>query len=274
VKAVRRRIIRPAKKDAPPPKGVAAVDRALLIFQAFQANRTSIGLAELAEATGLNKATILRLAQSLIKARMLVRLVDGRYRIGSEALRLGTLYQESFNVADVLRPAMQRLADLSKESIVFHVREGETRVCLLRIESDQPIRYHIREGEVMPLELGSGGRVMLAFGGEPGEPYDTIRRDYHYISLGERAVDTAAVAAPVFGPGQTLIGSLGVSGPSNRIDAAFAIQIAPDLLAAAGKATHDFGGDSSVFDGPLAAAQERLRARRDGARMKQRAQNP
>jgi DNA-binding IclR family transcriptional regulator len=163
--------LKKAKPKAASDGGVAAVDRALSILSAFQANDAALGLAELAARTRINKSTILRLTQSLIHGRLLLRLDDGRFRLGSETLRLGSLYQQGHSVGEILLPRMQALGRSTGESVVFHVREGDARVCLIRVESDQPIRYHVREGEVMPLNLGSCGRVLLAFSNAAGEPY-------------------------------------------------------------------------------------------------------
>src|SRR5215469_5119465 len=76
-----------AIEAAAEPGGVAAVDRALAILGAFRLEDGALTLAELAARTGIYKSTILRLAQSLIRARLLLRLDDGQYRIGPEALR-------------------------------------------------------------------------------------------------------------------------------------------------------------------------------------------
>ncbi|HEY4202762.1 MAG TPA: IclR family transcriptional regulator [Devosiaceae bacterium] len=232
--------------------GVAAVDRALSILAAFTPGEPSLTLAELAARTGIYKSTILRLAQSLIRGRLLIRLDDGQFQIGSEAMRLNALYQERDGLNDLLLPRMRQLAKTTGESVVFYERDNDIRFCRLRVESDQPIRHHVREGEVMPLKYGSAGRVLLAFSGEKGEPYETIRNTYFYVSLGERVPDTAAVATPILGPRQKLVGSLCVSGPSSRLDAAMAARTIPSLLQAAQAVTRDIGGDPRGFDGPIA----------------------
>ncbi|TIS12969.1 MAG: IclR family transcriptional regulator, partial [Mesorhizobium sp.] len=64
-----------------PADGVAALDRAIAILDAFTIADRSLGLAEIAARTGLYKSTILRLANSLMRGQLLERLEDGRYRI-------------------------------------------------------------------------------------------------------------------------------------------------------------------------------------------------
>ena len=63
--------------------GVAAVDRALAVLQAFKAETHVMALSELATITGLYRSTILRLVNSLLGGGFLERLPDGRYQVGS-----------------------------------------------------------------------------------------------------------------------------------------------------------------------------------------------
>lgn len=238
-----REVALPASSD-----GVAALDRAIAILNAFTPQDRSLTLAEISARTGLYKSTIMRLAGSLIRGHLLERLPDGLYRIGSGAFRLGAIYQRSVAAADILLPVMRDLAEESGESVAFYAQAGTLRTCLYRIESKHPIRYHVREGDVLPLNAGSGGRVLAAFSGEAGEPYETIRRNYHFVSLGDRDPDTAGLSAPVFGPSAALVGAITLAGPRMRISEDFIGQMKRPLLTAAARATRAFGGDATVLE--------------------------
>jgi DNA-binding IclR family transcriptional regulator len=228
--------------------GVAALDRAIAILMAFTAADRSLSLAEISARTGLYKSTILRLVASLMRAQMLERLEDGRYRIGPALFTLGSIYQRALAPADILLPIMRELSDLSSESVAFYVRSGNVRTCLYRIESLHAVRYMVREGDVLPLEAGSGGRVLAAFSGAEGPPYEAIRRDYCYVSTGERDAETSGISAPVFGPGRVLVGALTLAGPSSRVDRAFLERMKRPLLEAAARATRAFGENASELE--------------------------
>ena len=230
--------------------GVDVLDRAFAILFAFRPEDEPLTLAELARRTGLYKSTLLRLAAALIHHRFLYRLEDGRYRLGPAPLNLGSIYQSSLNLGDSLLPLMRELNRDIGEAISFHVREGDHRVCLLRINSRFAIRPEVRPGAVQSLEKGAGGRVLLAFSGEPGSPYDGIRQSYVYLSIGERDPETAGISAPVFGPGQSLLGALGIVGPVTRLGHAELEGLRPRLLSAAARATELLGGNPQ----PLIAA--------------------
>ncbi|MFJ2995726.1 IclR family transcriptional regulator [Pandoraea sp. NPDC087047] len=227
--------------------GVAVIDRACAILFAFRPDDDALTLAELAARTGLYKSTLLRLAGALIQHRMLVRLDDGRYQLGPATFMLGALYQRSLNLGDILLPLMRELADVSGESVSFYVRDDAVRVCLHRVDSTHAVRFHVREGDVLPLEHGSGGLALLAFGGQTGDVYDRIRDDGYSVSMGDRERDTAGVSMPVFGVRQVLRGVLTLAGPSSRIDRAFIDRHLTNLFSCATRATDALGGDSRAL---------------------------
>jgi DNA-binding IclR family transcriptional regulator len=243
--------------------GVAAVDRAFAILAAFEPTDKALTLAELAHRTKFYKSTILRIAQSLLRHGFLQRLEDGSYRIGPAPLMLGALYQRSMRLGDIMLPLMHEVADQTRESVSIYARKGDVRVCIHRVDSKHAVRDHVREGDVLPLERGSGGRILLAFSGAKGEPYETIRTEYCYASVGERDSETAGLSVPFFGSGQALLGALTLAGPRSRIDETFIANARALLLRIASRATTALGGDSSPIDTALAMT---LAGRRAAAR--------
>jgi DNA-binding IclR family transcriptional regulator len=227
--------------------GVAALDRAFAILNAFVAMRRPLSLAEIAKQTGLYKSTILRLLGSLGQHHMVERLEDGRYRLGYGAYQLGAAYQRMIAPSEILMPILRDLADMTSESVAFYVRSGDQRTCLYRVESKHPIRYMVREGDLLSLSTGSGGRVVAAFSGAGGEPYDSIRKRGTYSSIGERDPETAGVSAPVFGPLNAFIGAITLAGPRTRVDEEFLKRFQRPLIEAAARATRAFGGDADRY---------------------------
>ncbi len=200
------------------PDGVIAVARALRLLETFQVDDAFLSLAELSRRAGMHKTTTLRIARTLAQARYLVqREEDGAWRLGPATGWLGARYQASFDLDNEIEPTLRALTRETGESSSFFVREGDIRTCLVRVEGPKAIRHHIRMGEVLPLEKGSPGRVLLAFSGEAGTLYERIRRDGFYISIGEREAEIASVSAPVFGSNWRLLGALSVSGPAGRL---------------------------------------------------------
>jgi DNA-binding IclR family transcriptional regulator len=225
--------------------GVAAVDRALSILAAFSLRDPALSLAELAARTGLYKSTILRLAQSLQRAGFLQRLDSGQYRVGPAGLRLATIYRATHVAGDLLLPVMRALLERTGESVAFYVPEGEQRVCLYRVNSDRPVAHQARVGDAFALPDGAAGRVLAAFIGWRGEPYDSIRRTGAWSTAGERDPDLSSIAAAVFGPERQLVGALTIGGPRRRIDPV-AEELRELLVHAAAGCTRRLGGESAA----------------------------
>jgi len=197
-------------------KGVEAVDRALKILDCFSADTQEISLAELARRTDFYKSTILRLIVSLERFGLIVRGETGRYRLGPATWRLGSCYRQSFDLAEILRPELKTLCEATNETASFYILEGDSRICLYRIEPERAIRHSIVEGESMPLKHGASGRVLLAYSENPdGRASDILAKGYT-VSLGERDPEVAAVSVPLIAKSGRLVGALSVSGLITR----------------------------------------------------------
>jgi DNA-binding IclR family transcriptional regulator len=222
---------------------VIAVERALRIMEAFKAGEKELALAELARRTRLHKTTVLRIARTLGESRYLVRAASGAWRLGPAAGALGTRYHRGFDDAVVIEPVLRDLARKTRESAAFYVREANMRVCVVRVDGPQPTRYHAQLGEILPLDSGAAGRVLLAYAGEPGEPYESIRRAGYHMTFGERDPAVASLAAAVFGHNHVLAGAVAVTGPLERFTPAAATRHVRSVSKAAARLTDELGGN-------------------------------
>jgi DNA-binding IclR family transcriptional regulator len=249
----------PNHESAAAAGGVAAVERALGILTVFGDRDESLTLAQVAQRSGLYKSTILRLIASLARFGYIRRLADGRYHIGPEPMRLAQLYQHSFRLGDAVMPMLRRLADECGVTASFFVMEGNSRVCLHRVEPPRIVRVSVREGDRLPLDRGASGKVLRAFTGEKGEIFDSMRKAYYAASFGERDPHTAAIAAPVFGVGQQLRGVLNFSGLREIFTPKHVTQLRRHILGAAAELTQALGGDASVFAAHAKAVRGNVR---------------
>lgn len=195
---------------------VDAVDRALGLLEAFREPGEDITLAELAKRTGLYKSTILRLLGSLLDFGFVVRRGNGTYRLGASLWRLGSLYQQAFLPAEMVRPVLRDLASTTGETASFYIQEGDERICLYLSNAPRALRHHLNEGARLPLDRGAAGRLLSAFA-DPTDPTSKqVLIDGHTVSLGERDEEVAAIAVPVIEPSGTCAGALTISGPIGR----------------------------------------------------------
>jgi DNA-binding IclR family transcriptional regulator len=234
--------------------GVAVLDRAFAIFNAFGPADDRLTLAELSRRTDLYKSTILRLLGALEHGGFIRKLQDGQYAIGPQPLRLAALYQRSFAVGPVIEPMLQQLSLELGETASFYVRQDHERLVLYRVEPARSVRVAIRVGEAFPIDKGASGKVLLAFTEPSDERWNTVRERLWAVSRGERDPETASVSVPVFGAAGELVGALTMSGPKGRFDLPATLAVAVrSLLASAKRASVALGGQGARYEASLAA---------------------
>jgi DNA-binding IclR family transcriptional regulator len=224
--------------------GVAAVDRAFVILAALADDAEPSTLAELARRTGYYKSTILRLLASIEAAGYVTRLRDGRYGLGPSAFRLGLAYERQNPLRLHVVPVLSDLVERGTESASFHVRHGPgTRLCLFRVNSHHSTLDRVEAGDILPLDRGAAGRVLIAFSPEGGPEQEPLRRAGYALSRGERDPSCAGLAAPVLGPGGDLAGALSLSGPGERFTDKAVASMRKLLLESAASLSRSLGAD-------------------------------
>jgi DNA-binding IclR family transcriptional regulator len=177
--------------------------------------------------------------------------------VGVAALHLGSLYQRSIRPAELINPVLRELVAQTGESSSFNVPEGDLRVCVYRVDSPQKIRDHVRIGDLLPLNRGAAGKIMLAFGREQNHAkWKALRESCFACTRGEIEPDTAAVAAPVLRLGDELEGALAITGPAFRFSDEKVESMRLPILRAALSLTRDLGGGTSLIEAALHRAQQ------------------
>ncbi len=233
-------------------KGVNAVNRALMLLDIFIDGGASLTLAELTKRTRLVKPTVLRLLLSLEHAGYVTRLADGRYQLGAKVMQLGTTYRTNFALDAHVLPILRHLADVTRETASFHVREGNKRLCLFRVESPQAVRDFLVAGTVHPMDQTASGIVLQTF---QASGLQTPTHKLVYETSGIRDSQTASLSTPVFGYKGQLVGALTVTGPVGRFEDSETNRMTPQLLAAANKLSRILGAKALPTQPSLAKAR-------------------
>ena len=178
--------------------GVKVLDKVLHLLDVVEYSQP-VTLQELVDLIRLPRTTAYRLLTALETHGFIRRDDSGRYITGS---RFATSI-----LLQVVPPILTALTHETGESTQLFVRRGHQRLCLVSIESPAELRTIVPVGALLPLDKGSGGRVLL---GQPG-----ALREGWIESVGERSPGVASVSAPVFDD-SVLIAAVCVSGPIVR----------------------------------------------------------
>ena len=183
-------------------QGASSLGKAVSVLDSLAA-KGPLSLAGLVSATGMPRATVYRLATALVAHGLVDKGSDGTYRLGGRLVELGRLAgQRRRGLAEAATPALERLRDDTGESVQLFVAEGGRRVCVVSLESPHSLRTIVAVGASLPMEKGSGGRVL---GGDP----EALAQGWCQ-SVEEREIGVASVSAPVYLDGSRSGGSFGV----------------------------------------------------------------
>lgn len=148
-------------------KVLAKVARLLQVL-ADNPGSTAPGLAQL---LGEPRPTIYRLTQDLVTLGYVEEAArPGTYRLGLELFRLGSLVGLGLDVRERAVPLMNDIHKTLEETVYLVVRRGHDAVCIERIEGVHVRSMALHVGGSLPLHLGAGPRVLLAY--EPRSYWD------------------------------------------------------------------------------------------------------
>lgn len=251
---------------------VRALDRALAILDAFKPQQSHLALAELTVKTGLPKATVFRLANTLVSRGYLERVGDG-YEVGLRCFSLGNVFRDGVDLRTRALPHLIRLRDETGETVQLAVLSGENIVYIERVFSTNAVAYtRSKVGAVLPAYCTGLGKALLAH--EPpaaveeflkrvtferlttstitsperfrAELQATRRRGFG-VDDQEREYDVRCIAAPIFDHSSRAVAAISVSVPAERlplpIEASFLVG---PVLRTADAISHSLGYDSHL----------------------------
>lgn len=138
--------------------------RGIEILRAFRPGADLLGNGELAERTGLSRATVSRLVQTLVETGFLSHDRHRRaYRLAAPVLTLGHAMRSSSPVLLATGPLMRTLAERMRINVGLAVPDREDMVYLESIRYNRKVALRsVAAGQRVPIELTSLGRAYLA----------------------------------------------------------------------------------------------------------------
>ena len=217
---------------------VGVLDRCIALLDLLADGPRS--LRGLADASGLPRPTAHRLLVALETHRLVARNAAGAFRLGPRLTELAAAAGPELDLATLAGPVLDRLHRATGESVQLYVRSGDQRLCIAARDAGTVLRDSVPVGALLPLEVGSGGKVLLAWsalglvGTEvPGAELAAVRSRGWAASVAEREPGVASVSAPVLHADGSIAAALCVSGPISRIGQAPEQQLRGLVVAAA-----------------------------------------
>jgi DNA-binding IclR family transcriptional regulator len=148
-------------ESAEAPSSVGKACRILRTIAHLQQAR----LTDIAQATGLDKATVLRLLETLAREGFVVRDPDAKlYRGGPELQLAGAAALARSDPRAAVRPSLVRLAGVFEDTAILSIPSGSESMCVDLELGRYPIRANYLEiGSRRLLGVGAGSLALLAF---------------------------------------------------------------------------------------------------------------
>ncbi len=201
---------------------VSALERGFLVLDCFAAARRPLGNGEVAQHTGIPRATVSRLIATLVGlGHLRPAATRDEYELGAGLVRLAQTFLGAIDVRHFARPHLVALAEASGASAFIGIRDGDEMLVIEAARSrSAALLLGADVGTRMQIAASALGRAWLAAVDEPtrralidrwrnnpallthagarlDEAIDEARRSGHAVSLGEWHPNIHAVAVPI-----------------------------------------------------------------------------
>jgi DNA-binding IclR family transcriptional regulator len=222
---------------------IRSVTKAVRLLEALAKEPGPQGVSELSRQLKMDKSSVSRMLRTLEQGRLVAcDETTGKYGLGLGLVHLGQRALRRLDLRTVARDSLVALVKKTNECAHLAVRAGDLALYVDQELPGQGAHVDVPVGAVAPLHCTALGKVLLAFGSERDresvlnkEPLESFTRRTltdsaalrsHLATVRVRqvafddeefSVGVRCIAAPVFGHDGSVIGAIGISGPSPRL---------------------------------------------------------
>lgn len=221
---------------------LGTIEKGMLVLDAFCANPRPMTLAEVADASGLNKSAAQRVLYTLRALRYLNHSETTRqYSLSVRALDIGNAYLRSNPIVEATYPYLLEASKQSQETVNLTELDGSDVVFISRVPSRNVMSSYVTIGTRLPAFATAPGRAILAnLDAELTEqslkgttfpaltPHtvtdrqtllaelEKVRKRGYAIADQEAMLGDISTAAPVFGYDNTVVAAVNIAGSTRK----------------------------------------------------------
>jgi IclR family acetate operon transcriptional repressor len=221
---------------------VDAAAKALELLSAFSFREPRLSLAELAERTGIPRATAFRLMSTLEQSGFVAK-VHGAYQLGIKCFVLGNIVAGGMDIRETAHPHLVALRDSTRETTQIAILDHWQVVYLERMLSPEPVGFmRSRAGAILPAYCTGLGKTLLAYLPESDvqvwastqkfaaltantitsarrllQELRVIRERGYALDIEEREKGVCCIAAPIRNHTGEVVAAVSVAGPRPRL---------------------------------------------------------
>jgi IclR family KDG regulon transcriptional repressor len=217
---------------------VQSLARGLQILQLMADANDGLGVTELADKLEVNKGTASRIVQTLKTYGFVEYAPDGRrYQLGPVLVQLSRSVINRMPLRETAKPYLHELVETTGECAHLAIYAQGKALYIDQVESSATLRVNAEIGQMTPLHCTALGKVLLAFGGYPlpeqlekrtaatiitqkklEAELEKVREQGYAFDDEEYDQGVRCIAVPVHDIRNKLVGAIGISGPTARIN--------------------------------------------------------
>jgi IclR family transcriptional regulator, KDG regulon repressor len=255
----------------PDQPSVLSVGKALAIVELLMRFAEPLSARAIAEHVGINRTTAHRLLRALMQRGWIEKPTGtAAYRLGLKFLALAHVATSERNFLLEVRPALEPLSRLSRETIHVGVADGFDVVHVDRIESLERVGVASKIGSRAPLHTTALGKALLAAGSSefvdeyirfardrtppyPKPDEEALRAEIgrtrtrgYSIDDEDDSIGVRCLGVAIVGSGGVPLFAVSITGPSPRFTRAHVEQYAPDVIRVGQQLSRQLGWSPSA----------------------------
>ena len=221
---------------------IRSVTKAVRLLEALGKESGPQGVSELARQLQMDKSSVSRMLRTLEQGSLVAcDETTGRYTLGLGLVHLGQRVLRRLDLRNVARGSLMALVQKTHECAHLAVRSGDRALYVDQETPGRGISVDAPVGTLAPLHCTALGKILLAFAPESIQksvlenvPIESFTRrtltdpaaiQSHLAGIRakqiafddeEFSIGVRCMAAPVFRHDNSIIGAIGISGPSPR----------------------------------------------------------
>ena len=157
-------LVRPPAEGAEPLYTAPALEKGLDVLELLASEAQGLTQGAIAQRLGRSAPELFRMLSVLQRRGYLERHGDGCYRLTLRMFELAHQHPPLNRLLAVALPAMQELADATRQSCHLVVHFDQRIVVVAQVDSPEPMGFRVRMGSHFPMRLDRGSpRVLAAF---------------------------------------------------------------------------------------------------------------
>jgi IclR family transcriptional regulator, KDG regulon repressor len=236
-------------------KTLKSLNKAIDVLELFPRIEENVSLAEISKLTRLDKSTVNRILATWVNRGYLKQNGKrGKYSLDTKFLDFSGVIKRRSRIRDKALPYLVRLAEITKESVILSILNGQYAAYNETIPSEQSLTIVPAEGTRVPLYCTGVGKILLAgMTDQEIENYinsvklisytpntithpdslraliAVIKKEGVVIDCEENALGINNVAAGVRDAEGKTVAAVGVLGPSVRLTRQCMTEIIPEI---------------------------------------------